>query len=397
MPRPIVMPSMGMYTEEGVLTAWLRPAGTRVVAGEPVVEITTEKATFEIPAPEAGILYPAAKVGTNLRVESLMGYILAEGEAAPVDTAQKAAPASARSETAPPSSAPLEVRPADGPLRASPAARRLATQHGVDLKQVTGSGPGGRVVEADVLAAAAHREASAAGAPSAGCRIRQRLPLSGIRRAVAERVHLSLATAASTTLTREAGADLLVAARECLADKFGGALPYDALFIKLLAAALRERPELNAVLENDSIVLLDEVHVGFAVAVPGGLVVPVIRDADSTPLAEVVRGVQELSSRALAGRLHPADLEGGTATISNLGGYGVDAFTPILNAPQSVILGIGRIARRPVVRDAVLAIGHACVLSLTFDHRVADGVPAAQLLDAVVRRMHDEQFFAALA
>lgn len=395
MPRPIVMPSMGMYTEEGVLTAWLRPAGARVEAGEPVAEITTEKVTFEIPAPAAGILHPVAGVGTNLRVETLMGYILGEGEKAPVVTVEKAAPALASREASP-ASALQESQPATGLVRASPAARRLAAQHGIDLTQVAGSGPGGRIVEADVIAKVSQRDTAAIGTPSAGRRIRERVPLVGIRRTIAEHLRRSLATAASTTLTREANAGILVAARRRLAEKMGGALPYNALFIKLLAAALRERPELNAILEGDSIVLFDEVHIGFAVAVSGSLVVPVVHDADSASLAEVVRAVQELSNRALTGRLHLADVEGGTATVTNLGGYGVDAFTPILNAPQSAILGIGQIAQRPVVRDAALTVGQTCILSLTFDHRVADGVPAAQLLDAVVRRMNDEQFFMAL-
>jgi pyruvate dehydrogenase E2 component (dihydrolipoamide acetyltransferase) len=395
-PRPIVMPSMGMYTEEGVLTGWLRPAGARVEAGEPVVEITTEKAAFEIPAPATGILCPMAEVGTNLRVEALMGYILAEGEKAPVVTVEEVSPVLSRGASGA-SFATQENRPVAVPMRASPAARRLAAQVGIDLAQLTGSGPGGRIVEADVLAKASQRDTARAETPSAGRRIRQRLPLVGVRRAVAERLRRSLATAASTTLTREADAGVLLAARQRLAVEMGDALPYNALFIKLFATALRERPELNAILENDTIVLLDEVHVGFAVAVSGGLLVPVVHNADSAPLAEVVRAVQELSDRAVAGRLRLADVEGGTATITNLGGYGIDAFTPILNPPQSVILGIGRITQRPVVRDAALTVGRTCVLSLTFDHRIADGVPAAQLLDEVVRRMNDEQFFAALA
>lgn len=395
MPRPIVMPSMGMYTEEGVLTTWLRPAGARVEAGEPVAEITTEKATVEIPAPAAGVLCPVTEVGSNLRVEALLGYILAEGEKAPVVAAETASRPVSREASR--TSAPRESRPAAGPMRASPAARRVAAETGIDLAQLAGTGPGGRIVEADVLAQASQRDTTAPGTMSVGRRIRQRVPLAGVRRTVAERLKHSLATAVSTTLTREADAGVLVAARQRLAEPMGGAPPYDALFIKLLAVALRERPELNAILANDAIVIFDEVHVGFAVAVPGGLVVPVIHDADLAPLAAIVRAVHELNDRAGAGRLRPADVEGGTATITNLGGYGIDAFTPILNPPQSVILGIGRIARRPVVRDANLAVGQTCVLSLTFDHRIADGIPAAQLLDAVVRRMNDEQFLSALA
>jgi len=217
--------------------------------------------------------------------------------------------------------------------------------------------------------------------------------MTGLRRSLAERLHKTLSTAASTTLTREASANLLVAARRKLASTLGQAPSYDALFVKLFAAALRERPELNAVIEGDNIVRFAQINVGFAVAVLNGLIVPVVPNADSLPFGNIVETVQNLTGRALAGRLQPADLEAGTATISNLGGHGVDAFTPILNGSQSVILGIGRIVQRPVVRNAELAVGHTCVLSLTFDHRVADGAPAALLLDAVVRRMNDEQFF----
>jgi pyruvate dehydrogenase E2 component (dihydrolipoamide acetyltransferase) len=148
--------------------------------------------------------------------------------------------------------------------------------------------------------------------------------------------------------------------------------------------------------ENETIILLDEVNVGFAVAVPGGLVVPVVRNADTAPFAEINRSVDELSKRVHAKRLQPSDIEGGTATLSNLGGHGIDAFTPILNNAQSAILGIGRIIERPVVRNGSLGIGRTCILSLTFDHRVADGAPAAMLLDGVVRRMADKEFLISL-
>jgi pyruvate dehydrogenase E2 component (dihydrolipoamide acetyltransferase) len=217
-----------------------------------------------------------------------------------------------------------------------------------------------------------------------------------LRSSLARRLRDTLSTAASTTLTREAPADILVAARRMLAEKLNRTPSYDALFIKLFAAALRERPELNAVIEGDTILRLANINVGFAVATPNGLVVPVVQSPDSASFQNVAKIVENLAERVLAGRLHPGDLDGGTATISNLGNYGIDAFTPILNGSQSVILGIGQIAKRPVVLDNELAVGHSCVLSLTFDHRVADGAPAALLLDAVVLRMNDERFFSAL-
>jgi pyruvate dehydrogenase E2 component (dihydrolipoamide acetyltransferase) len=390
--RAIVMPSMGMYTEEGVLTAWLRSAGSRVRVGEPVAEITTEKATFEIPAPDEGTLHPVAAVGTTLRVEVLMGYILQDGESVPSATTASTTP---DSRTPVHISSSNQTSPGVTALRASPVAKRIAAQHGIDLKQVAGSGPDGRIVETDIQALITKRQSqpqkSTAEGPS------EPILMTGLRSSLAQRLRHTLSTAASTTLTREAAADTLVAARAMLGEKLEKRPSYDALFIKLFAAALRDRPELNAIIEADTILRLAQVNVGFAVAVPNGLVVPVVHNVGSASFRDIVKIVDSLTERALSGRLHPADIDGGTATISNLGNYGIDAFTPILNGSQSVILGIGRIAPRPVVINKELAVGHACVLSLTFDHRVADGAPAALLLDAVVRRMNDERFFATLA
>jgi len=425
----IVMPSFGMYTVEGTVGRWLRPAGARVEAGEPVVELTTEKASYEVEAPAAGILHPVAAEGAPLTVEGLIGYVLAEGEAPPEDGAGRtpggagSGPARAGAAAVGTGSTPAgfegapggvgvalggaagspagagSARPAlsaaaPGPAaapgastpgpRASPLARRLAAERGIDLSTLAGSGPGGRIVEADVLAAEPRR-------------VRERVPFSGMRKAIAERLRRALDTAVPLTLTREVRADVLVEARGRLAERLGGELPYDALFLKLFAAALRERPELNAVVEGDSILLLDEVHLGFAVSLPGGLAVPVVRDAESRPLAEVAAAVLELSARARSGTLKPQDVLGATATLSNLGAYGVDAFTPVLNPPQSVILGVGRIAARPVVEEGALVAGRTCVLSLTFDHRVADGAPAAELLAAVARCMTDATWLGSLA
>jgi pyruvate/2-oxoglutarate dehydrogenase complex dihydrolipoamide acyltransferase (E2) component len=410
MARAIIMPSVGMYTAEGTLMAWLRPAGAMVDSGEAIAEINTEKSTFEIVAPAAGFLHHVVEVGANLQVEAVMGYILAEGEAPPTSEVEQLSSRMPGADQAITSPTPKPLQPADTTVipstttsgratdvRASPIAKRLAAQHGIDLTCVAGSGPGGRIVEADVLAEAArHGRGEASDTTPEARRIRQRVPLAGMRRTIAERLRHSLATAVSLTVTREVCADNLVAARTYLAEKIGNPLSYDALFIKLLATALREHPELNSTIENDTIIILDEVHIGFAVAMAGGLIVPVIRDADQKSLVSVAAQVRDLSERARSGQLLPEDVGGGTVTITNLGGYGIDAFTPILNPPQSAILGIGRIAPRPVVRDGLVVAGLTCVLSLTFDHRVADGVPAALLLDVIARLMTDEQYFTAL-
>jgi pyruvate/2-oxoglutarate dehydrogenase complex dihydrolipoamide acyltransferase (E2) component len=355
-----------------------------------VAEIETEKATVELEAPEGGILHPVAEVGTLLPLQALVGYILADGEAPPKPplNGQPAVP-DGPPETA--LEAPAVAAP--GGVRASPIARRLAAEHGIDLTGVKGTGPGGRIVEADVMAARADVVLAAPLSPLAvPWKVRERVPLKGMRRSIADRLRHSLATAASITIMREVRADALKEARGRLKHRLGIAIPWDALFVKLLAGALREHVVFNSTVEQDAIVVVDEVHVGFAVALPGGLVVPVVHDADTRPLGEVALSVQELRGRALAGRLRPADVAGGTASISNLGAYGVDAFTPILNPPQSAILGIGRIAERAVAEDGRIVLSATCVLSLTFDHRVADGAPAAQLLEWVARRMSDPHY-----
>jgi len=365
-----------MYTAEGSLGRWLVAAGARVEAGDPIVEITTEKASYEVEAPASGILHPTAVEGESLTVEGLLGWILAEGEAPP---AADSSPA--------PSMEPTPVRRAPLPsgVKASPAARRLAADKGVDLAGLTGTGPGGRIVEADVLALAQ----KAAPAPrEVPWRVRERIPLIGLRKTIAERLRWSFAEAIPLTLTREVRAEALVDARS----RLGGEIPWDALLIKIFADSLRERPELNALLRDGEILVLDEIHVGFAVSLPGGLVVPVVRDADVRPLAAIAAEVAKLAASARAGTLRPQDVLGGTITLSNLGGHGIDAFTPVLNPPQSAVLGVGRIAERLVVEEGKLAAGRSCVLSLTFDHRVADGAPAAELLGSVARRMADVEY-----
>jgi pyruvate dehydrogenase E2 component (dihydrolipoamide acetyltransferase) len=412
------MPSLGMYTAEGALTAWLRPDGATVAAGEPVAEITTEKASYEIEAPGDGTLHAVAAVGATLPVQGILGYVLAPGEAPPTPAGGGGGEAGERGSGgagergggeagAIPSPRPSPMGRGSAAasasphppseIRASPVARRLAAQHGVELAGLTGSGPGGRIVEADVLAAIARPAATGGDKAAEGRRVRQRLPLAGMRRTIAERLRHSLSTTASVTLTREVDAEAFVAARGRLGERLGRAVPFDALFVKLFAVALRERPELNAVVEPDAIALLDEIHVGFAVSVPGGLVVPVVRDADARPLGTIVAEMTELAERARAGHPPPADLAGGTATITNLGAHGVDAFTPILNPPQAVILGIGRIRPRPALEASGWVARQSCILSLTFDHRVADGAPAAELLAVVARLMADEAYLDDLA
>ena len=393
MAHPIVMSSFGSYAAEGKLIGWLKPAGDNVEAGEAIAEIETEKATYEVEAPVSGILHAVAMPGVDLPLESVIGFVLQPGERPPDGNngalSVPAAVTIAATQTE-------RAAPATHEVHASPIAKRLAREHAIDLDGIAGSGPGGRIVESDVMAAAARRSANGDAAPATLRKIRMQLPLTGMRGSIARRMRESLATAASLTIAREVEAEALVAAYKRLRLAWGSELTYDALFVKALADSLQEHPELNAVVQQDAILVLEQINVGFAVAVPGGLLVPVVHDAASRPLSEIAATMSQLRAQALAGHLRRDDVSGGTATISNLGSHGVDVFTPILNPPESVILGVGRIAERAIVRDHQVAAAPTVVLNLTFDHRVADGVPAAQLLEAVAKRITDPDYFAGL-
>lgn len=401
----IAMPNLGMYTIEGEVTRWLVEDGASVAADQPVLELTTEKTTVEIPAPAAGILHQVVPVGGRVQVEGILGHILAPGESPPATT-PAAAPAAPRAAAAAPPRTPAKPPPAragSGRLRATPVARRRARELGVDLTTVTGSGPGGRITEADVQAAAASTDSPAPlvergpGDEASAPRVLRRVPLTGMRGLIAQRMQHSLTSAAQLTLTREVDARPLVQAREQLvasaADE-GMRVSYDMLLAKSLAAALLAHPALNATIEGDEIVQLAEAHIGIAVAVEDGLVVPVLRDAAHRPALDLARELTGLTDRARQGRLQPSEMAGGTATLTNLGAYHIDAFTPIINPPQSAILGVGSIAPRPVVdEDGALTVRPTVHLSLTFDHRVADGVAAATLLESMVSQWQQTELW----
>ena len=387
----IVMPSFGMYTAEGTVAHWLRPEGTHVERGDPILEIETDKALNEIIAPSSGTLYHVAKVGMLVKEEGLLGYILAQGESIP-DGAEPAGTATTGvSSSSATGEASVSFVAREGPVKASPLARNLAKEHGIDLATLQGSGPGGRIVEADVVARIDEVKQKST-ASSQGATKGKRVALTTMRRSIGEKLRRSINTAIPLTLTREVEADQLVVARGRFSEKAGAPVPYDAYFMKFLALSLREFPGLNVVVDADAVIQSDDTHIGFAVALPEGLVVPVVRDVDTKPLATIAEEIRSLTDRARSNKLHAEDLAGGSSTVTNLGGYDVDAFTPILNPPQSTILGVGRILQRAVVKSGVLTAANTCWLSFTFDHRVTDGGPAAQALDAIERMMNDAKY-----
>jgi len=270
---------------------------------------------------------------------------------------------------------------------ATPVARRMAEEAGLDWREVAGSGgPRGRVTRADV--ARVLQSAPAAGEPALPPpginEAAETIPLRSVRAVIAERMAHSAATTAPVTLTAEADATALVELRRQLAQD-GVDVSYNDLFLYVLGRALRDQPQLNASLEGDAVVVWRRIHIGLAVDTDRGLLVPVVRDVDAKGLRQIAQETQALVERARAGGCTPDDLHGGTFTLTNLGMAGIDAFTPIINLPETAILGVGRIKARPAVVEGELCVRQTMWLSLTFDHRLVDGGPAARFLQRVVQ------------
>ena len=265
-----------------------------------------------------------------------------------------------------------------------PAARRLARERGIDLTQVRGTGPGGRILIADVEQAVQAPDQAPVQA------ISKTVPMTGIRRTIATRMLQSQQTMAQVTLTTEANVADAMALRVGVSRQWTDlSLSPLHLAVKAAARALKDHPRLNAIQGEDEVQLMDEVNIGVAVSLPEGLITPVIRNADQKTLAQIAGEARDLASKTREGRARPEDVTGGTFTISNLGAYEVDAFTPIINPPQVAILGVGRVVDKPVILQGEIAKGAMMYLSLTFDHRVVDGAPAAEFLQKLKGYLED--------
>jgi len=381
MAREVVMPRLGWAMEEGTLIEWRKTDGAPVAAGEVICIIESDKAEQEVESLDSGILRippdsppPGAKVPVGTR----LAYILQPGEPMPVAGGPAASPATtpAPATPAPAVAAGATGAPRGDGRRASPRARRVATALRVDWRGLQGSGRTGRIVERDVRAAAGLTAAAAA----------RVVPLRSVRRVIAERMTASARTVAPVTLTTEADATALVRLRDALAADPAGAPSYTDLVVKLAAAALGEHPALNASLVGDAIVQHATAHVGVAVDTERGLLVPVLRDVATTPLRQLAAESAALAAAARAGTIGPDALRGGTFTVTNLGMYEIDAFTPIVNLPECAVLGVGRIVARPVVAGEdppAIVVRRVVTLSLSFDHRLVDGAPAARFLQRV--------------
>ncbi len=385
----VVMPKFGLTMTEGTIQQWFKSEGDTIKAGEALFEVETEKVLYEVEAPAAGtvakLLYALeAVVGVGLPVAIIAeaGEEVAEVAARYADAA--AAPVAAPPEPAPvvASTAPPAAEEKRGRVPVTPAARKLAKEHSIDLSGVTGTGPRGRITREDVQKIIdSGGPAAPPPAPTATPIAAEDIPLRGMRKVIAERMHQSLQGSAQLTISTEVDVTQLIDRRQEVRQEF--TVTYTDFIVQACAHALRQHPRMNASLEGNVIHVHNDIHVGLAVALDEGLIVPVVRDADKKSLKDIAAEAKTLAEKARASQLKLEEVSGGTFTVSNLGMYGVDAFTPIINAPQSGILGVGRIVEKPVSYRGEVTKRSMMVLSLTFDHRVIDGAPAGAFLQTV--------------
>lgn len=390
---PVVMPKLGMVMSEGTLTRWTRAKGEAVRAGEVIAEIETEKISYELEATADGIVHPLAEDGATLPVDGLMGYLLAEGEAAPESKAARPAPsAGAPAGAAAPVGASRPAPRAAGPtgtpgrpvVPSTPGARRLAARLGVDLSAVPATGPAGRVTENDVRAFSERASPPAPAAavssslPSGLPEPRDSIPLSPMRRAIGEHMRASLGSTAQLSFFLEV--DVTEAQRRRREASAGGGarITFADVVMMACARALERVSALNSRLAGDVIHRFADVNIGLAVAMDDGVVVPVVKGVQAMAIDDLARTTRDLVLRARAQRLRPDELTGGTFSLSVIGQ--VDGFTPILNDGQTAILGVGRSASKPAVKDGEVVVRELSTMSLSVDHQVVDGAHAAAFM-----------------
>lgn len=438
----MVMPLLGQTMEEGTIIQWFKKEGEEVKAGEPLLEVMTDKVNMEVEAPESGVLRKIIAQPDDIvpvkdpiciiagADESIDDLLVEGGAAVSEQQARPEAPEPETVEAGPVPQTAASAAPAgvgsEGRIFSSPAARRVAREHGIDIALLAnrGTGPGGRIVEKDVLAFAAAapkttplagkiaadlgvdlsavpgtgiggritaEDVERAGAapspvpvPAEPASIGATIPFAGLRKAVASAVSGSIQSAVHVTLVSEVDMTECAAMRGRILDdierRHGVRVSYTDIIVKAAARAILDKPIVNASLQGESIIIADHVNIGVATAVENGLVVPVVRDVQSKTLPQVSREIKELVERARAGKAGPEDFRGGTFSVTNLGSYGIDSFNPVITPGQSAILGVCRIVQKPVVLDGAIQIRSMMNLCLTFDHRVMDGAPAAEYL-----------------
>ncbi|QNM82572.1 2-oxoglutarate dehydrogenase complex dihydrolipoyllysine-residue succinyltransferase [Sphingomonas sabuli] len=439
MATDVKVPALGESITEGTLAQWLKKSGDTVAADEPIASLETDKVTVDVPSPIAGVLTETvAKEGDTVEVGAIIARINESGSATPAEQGADSSPTNPSgagespqprgSEEAPDAEpaapAPATAEPAEAPAPAgasadqdgittlSPAVRRAVLEHHVDPTKIRGTGKDGRITKDDVLAAAKSKETSreAAPAPSpepepaqqpkaqakaavAGERREERVKMSRLRQTIAKRLKDAQDTAALLTTFNDVDMSAVIDARErykdLFAKKHGIKLGFMSFFVKAVALAARDVPSVNASIEGDEIVYHDYLDVSIAVSAPKGLVVPVVRSADAMSFAEIELAIAEYGKRAKEGTLGIEDMQGGTFTISNGGVFGSLMSTPIINPPQSAVLGMHRIEDRPVAVDGQVVIRPMMYLALTYDHRLVDGREAVTFLVRIKEAIED--------
>jgi pyruvate/2-oxoglutarate dehydrogenase complex dihydrolipoamide acyltransferase (E2) component len=439
----VLIPKLGLTMEYGLIEEWLVAPGTPVKPGDPLLRLATDKVDVEVEAEGSGLFHPAVESGAELPPGALIGWLLEAGEEPPGAAGEKPSgavgqePPGAAAEiaAATPAAAGTPATEATlartGRLFSSPNARRVARDRGIEITLLAGTGPGGRIITADVLDAAAaapaiparqgtvsplvRRDATAAGVDLAavagtgpGGRVLRSdiaaaaarpapatqastpasvIPLTGMRGVIATRMHASLQEMAQLTLGTEATMDAAVALRAQLKEQWQQAPTITDLVVRAAALSLRDHPRLNAEVRDNAVHLREEINVGLAVALEEGLMVPVLKRADQLPLSAMAAETRRLAQAARTGKLTLPELEGGTFTVSTLGSFGIDFFTPVITPGQVAILGVGRLRDSVRWEEDTPHRTQVLTLSITFDHRAVDGAPAAEFLRSVASRL----------
>ena len=405
----VKVPTLGESVAEATIGQWLKQPGEAVSADEPIASLETDKVAIDVMAPQAGVMgQHIAKEGETVVVGALITTIEAGsgGAAAPKADAPAAAPAPSATPAPAPTASPAPT-PAEGSAQGaavlSPAVRRAVLEHGIDPAKVTGTGKDGRITRDDVLAAAqaktaqaepaATAPATAAASPAGGERREERVRMTRLRQTVAKRLKSAQETAALLTTFNDVDMSAVIEARDKYKDVFqkkhGIKLGFMSFFAKASVLALKSIPSVNAQIEGDEIVYFDYIDISIAVSAPNGLVVPVVRDVDQLSFAGIEQAIAGFGKKAKDGTLTMDDMKGGTFTISNGGVFGGLMSTPIINPPQSAVLGLHRIEDRPVVRNGEIVIRPMMYIALSYDHRLIDGREAVTALKTIKEAIED--------
>jgi 2-oxoglutarate dehydrogenase E2 component (dihydrolipoamide succinyltransferase) len=400
MATEIKVPVLGESVTEGTIAEWLKQPGEAVAADEPICSLETDKVAVDVPSPVAGIMSQhLVAVGDTVEVGAVIAII--EAGATAVAAAPAPAPAATKAEAPAPAASEELLTPAQ---TMSPAVRRAVLEHGVDPSTIKGTGKDGRLTKEDVLAAA-EAKAKGGAAPAAapaqaaapvstgGARGSERVKMTRMRQTIAKRLKAAQDNAALLTTFNECDMSAVMEARDKYKDLFAKKhdirLGFMGFFAKAACLALKDVPAVNAYIDGDEIIYHDYVDISVAVSAPNGLVVPVIRDADKKGFAQIEKDIADFGARAKAGTLTMEDMTGGTFTISNGGVFGSLMSTPIINPPQSAVLGLHRIDERPVVRNGEIVIRPMMYLALSYDHRLIDGREAVTALKIIKEAIED--------